>query len=571
VRQKLQNTTKKSYDQIEPMVLPTVYTDRRLYNEKSFDGDVVIPVKTIEKQVEENLGDFVVGYHFMMRNQPDSSSFTYGKTILKKVTDVEKKENKISKTQDKFNKRFLSRANFSYDLKGQKVSTNQNQNMDLTKKHVNDDELVLQQASTSSSQEQIIENSEEALQWKVAETKKKIAAKRAQFLQKNDSTSSSSHVEKFTGSHDPKDGFSTIDNEIETKMESIKNQEVISDSSVCKENETLAAIAALSAQVANLTRVIEQQSQELAKLRNELAEKDREIQALKEQPKKEVKIPDEVVPKENELKEEDRKIETPQEQPKIVPKEDQPSTSKAHQNALPPKEEKSEQKKAVTKAPKMPARAKTMPVVSKFRDDGVKKLVNMETAETPAQKFEVIQNTLTLPEKVRQRAVNQEVRPVNAERVGEQSFSEKLAAGLARSKSSIRWTPKQVQKDLPPRPKGIQVKTWQTILRLTPETLENWEAKRKVKIFEQYKRLFYAQHVKLELQWKEAAVKAKTPRVLNDWLTSPGKVVALLRKEQLENVLEAIQEWRNKAATYIPKGSKIAADWAKTPLPERSQ
>lgn len=183
----------------------------------------------------------------------------------------------------------------------------------------------------------------------------------------------------------------------------------------------------------------------------------------------------------------------------------------------------------------------------------------------------MIENTLILPEEVRKRAVNQEVRPVNAEKVGEKTFSEKLAAGLARSKSSIRWTPRQVQTAAPPRPKGIQIKAWHIILKQTPETLENWEARRKVKIFEQYKRLFYAQHVKLELQWQEAAFKAKTPKVKNDWLIAPGKVVALLRKEQLDKVLDAIQEWRNKAATYIPKGSKIAADWAKTPLPEKTQ
>jgi hypothetical protein len=45
--------------------------------------------------------------------------------------------------------------------------------------------------------------------------------------------------------------------------------------------------------------------------------------------------------------------------------------------------------------------------------------------------------------------------------------------------------------------------------------------------------------------------------------------VALLRQEELENVLKSIQEWRNKAATYVPKNSKIAADWAKIPLPSQ--
>jgi hypothetical protein len=235
--------------------------------------------------------------------------------------------------------------------------------------------------------------------------------------------------------------------------------------------------------------------------------------------------------------------------------------------------EKTEVKKEKKKSPsatkpQMPPKAKTMPVL-KFQDDGVNKLVNMEKARTPAEKVEVIKNTMTLSEEVKARAVNQEVRPVNAEKVGEKTFAEKLAAGLVRSKSSIRWTKKVVEQPSAPRPKGIQEKAWKNILKQTPETLENWEAKRKVKIFEQYKRLFYAQHVRLELQWQEAAVKAKTPKIKNDWLIAPGKVVALLRQEELENVLKSIQEWRNKAATYVPKNSKIAADWAKIPLPSQ--
>jgi len=558
VRQKTTNTTKKTLDQLQPVVQPPVYDDRRLYNEKSFDGDVLVPVKIIDKEVHEDTGDFKINYHFMMRNQTDGSSFIYGKTLIKKDSEVEKKEQiKVSKTQDKFNKRYLSPANFAFGLEGTKLPIIKKKDMDPIERHDNDEISVLQQEESTSGIEQLTGYSEEEIWAAVAERKKQIADQKIKYLQSRNTNSTSSQIEEYSGSHDPRDGFKTVDNEIETKMESIKKEEEISQSGVRQDSETLAAIAALSAQVAELTKVITQQSTELALLRAELAEKDREIKALKEQPKQEKSIA-----KVSEEKSEKKEILIP------VEKTDKPSTSK-----LPPPKGKTEAKKEKKKTPstskpQMPPRSNTMPV-SKFEDDGINKLVNMDRAKTPTEKIEVIKNTMTLPEEVRSKAVNQEVRPANAERVGEKSFAERLAAGLIRSKSTIRWTNKVVQQSSVPRPKGIQEKAWKNILKQTPETLENWEAKRKVKIFEQYKRLFYAQHVKLELQWQEAAVKAKTPKVKNDWLIAPGKVVALLRKEKLEDVLKSIQEWRNKAATYVPKDGKIAADWAKVPLPSQ--
>lgn len=545
------NTTVKSYDQLQRVVQLPVYNDRRLYNEKSFDGDIPIPVKTIPKDTEEDLGDFKINYHFLMRNPQDSSAFVYGKTLIKKVCDIEKKQVRVSKTQDKRQKRFLSKANFAYDLKGNQIPLeNKETNMNQQKSHESNDTPVLQQEVSSNSKELSAEAIEEHLQKQIAERKKQIEAQRAQFKSsQRATTSTSSQLEEFKGSFDPNDGFKVVDQQIETKMESIKKEEEVSKSSVCEESKTLAAIAALTAQVAELSKVISEQSKELTLLRKELAEKDREIKALKEKPK-EVLVPHS---SDAELKQE------------IVPAKpeqvEQPTTSKAALN----KEETKVEKPKVPSNKKV-QRAKTMPV-SKFIDDGVNKLVNMDKAETPAQKMEVIKNNLTLPKAVQQKAVNQEVRPVNAEKVSEKSFAEKLAAGLVRSKSSIRYTPKAEKKPAVPRPKGIQEKVWINILKQTPETLENWEAKRKVKIFEQYKKLFYAQHVKLELLWQAAAVKAGVPKAKNDWLIAPGKVVALLRKEKLENVLSAIQVWRDKAATYVPKDGKIAQGWAKAPLP----
>jgi len=556
VRQKTTNTTKKTLDQLEPVVLPPVYNDRRLYNDKSFDGEVILPVKIIEKEVHEDNSDFKINYHFMMRNQTDGSAFTYGKTLIKKHSEVEKKEqNKVSKTQDKYNKRYLSQANFAFDLQGNKVPLVKKEDMDPIEKHGNDDVSVLQQEQSETSTEKVAILSDQELEAALAKRKKQIDEEKIRYLQSRSSTSTSSQIEEFTGSYDPRDGLKTVENEIETKMESIKKEEEISQSSVCQDSETLAALAVLTAQVAELTKVMTEQSKELALLRNQLAEKDREIKALKEQPKQEV-----IAKASKKLDKEEIK--------KPVVKTEKPSTSQ-----LPSPKGKSEVKKEVKKIspvskPQMPPRSKTMPV-SKFEDDGVDVLVNMDKAVTPAEKVEVIKNTMTLPKEVRAKAINQEVRSANAEKVGEKSFAEKLAAGLVRSKSSIRWTKKATQQPSVPKPKGIQEKAWNNILKQTPETLENWEAKRKVKIFEQYKRLFYAQHVKLELQWQEAAIKAKTPKVKNDWLIAPGKVVALLRKEKLEDVLKSIQEWRNKAATYVPKDSKIAADWAKVPLPSQ--
>lgn len=556
VRQKMTNTTKKSIDQLQPVVQPPVYNDRRLYNEESFQGDLVVPVKIIEKEVQEDTGDFKVNYHFMMRNKTDGSAFTYGKTLIKKYSDVERKEQaKVSKTRDKYNKRFISSANFAYDLQGNQIPILKNKNMDPIERHGNDDSSVLQQKESINSNESIALSSEEEFCAAIAANKQRVEAQRAQFAKSFcKQTLTSSQVEEYTGSYDPRDGFETIDKEIEQNMESIKKEEEISQPSVRQGDETLAAIAALSAQVAELTKVITEQSKELALLRNELAEKDREIKALKEKPIQQL-------PAEESLEKSKKEDQPTTSKPLAKKEEEKVNTSK------PPNQKgKALAKEDKKSKPQMPPRAKTMPV-SKFEDDGIDKLVNMDKAETPAQKVEVIKNTMTMPEEQRVKAINQEMRSVNSEKVGEKSFSEKLAAGLVRSKSSIRWTPKAEQKPSVPRPKGIQEKAWRNILKQTPETLENWEAKRKVKIFEQYKRLFYAQHVKLELLWQAAAVKAKTPKVKNDWLIAPGKVVALLRKEKLEDVLKSIQEWRNKAATYIPKESKIATDWAKVPLP----
>ncbi|ASM93991.1 putative ORF1 [Caledonia beadlet anemone Nora virus-like virus 1] len=576
IKQKFNNTTVKDAKQIKHMELQPVYNDRRLYNDKSFDGDKVIPVKIIDEEVQDDYSEFKIYYHYLQRNQADDSSFTYGNTQIKKTVDVERSETKISKTKDKFNKRYLSKANFSFDLEGKPLL--KQQKMNSNKNLVDDATQALQLPVPSSSPEPISQEWEPKIgsvfttyynqlkeindETRVDETEEIVKQSYDFFISTSEDSAFSkisevpdlelkgfyTYVTKIADlynvnlfprnneSNDSNSGASTVLNEIET-METIKEKEIVSSPSVCQEDQTLTALKQLSAQVASLTAALLKQSEELSSLRSELAEKDRQILALKEQPLPKVEVKEEIPQPSTSVDKKQQKV-----------SDEKPSTSK--------------------EAPKMPPRAKTAPI-KKFKDDGVNKLVNMAKAETPVQKMEVIKNNIILSEEQKKLAVNQEVRNVKAEKVNEKTFSEKLAANLVRSKSSVRWTPKIEAKSASPRPKGIQEKVWINILKQTPETLENWEAKRKLKIFDQYKKLFYAQHVKLSLQWTEAAIKAQTPKAKNDWLVTPGKILALLRKEDLDKVLPAIQSWRNSAATFVPKDGKISAGWAKTSSPQK--
>lgn len=515
VKQKVANTTIKSFSDLPVKELLPVFDDRRLYNDKSFIEENLVPVKVLEKDISTDTGDFSVNEHYMFRHQVDGSSFTYGKTQIIKYSDVSKSQQKFSKKQDKFNKRHLSKANFSYDLSGNKIE------MESIERHGDDDSLVLQQVESPNIDASL---SEQDIQNKISENIKRVKLQREQYLQKPLPTNNleKTSTEVFQGSHDPRIGLANLDNEIKN-MESQNEKEIISESSVCKDDEIKNAILALSTQIAELTKIVSEQSKELTSLREQLLQKDLEILSLKEP--KEVIVEQVIVP---------------------------PVTPIIEPVAGPSK-------------PKKLKRSKTMPI-TKFKDDGNEKKVNMNLAKTKKDKEEVIKNTLTLPETTLQKAVNQEVRSVNSEKVSETSFATKLAKGLVRSKSTFSYKPKPQVVPSVPRPKGIREIAWVKILAATPETLENWEAKRKVKIFEQYKKLFYAQHKQLELRWLEAITAAKQPKLKNDWLITPGKVLALLRAEQLENVLNSIQVWRDKAATYVPQGIDIPANWAKASI-----
>jgi len=504
IKQKIANTVIKSSNDLQIKEFLPIFDDRRLFNDESFIEDKLVPVKIIPKDVSIDTGEFTVNDHHMMRHQSDGTAFTYGKTQIITYSDVSKSKREASKTKDKFNKRFLSKANFSYDLSGNKI-----EKMETFEKHESDGLIVLQQEDLSKVDNSLFKNTE---------------------------------------SQDSAIGITNIKDE--TNMESQKKQEFISEPSVREDSEILKAIQAFSQQIAELTKTVNEQSKELVFLREKLIEKDNEIQSLKNSP----------------LISEQSSTTSEQITPDIVPQEITSNNKKLEEFSEGASTSAIISKEKITKVvpQKHFVRSKTMPL-SKFIDDGVDKKVNMKLAQTPKDKLEVIKNNIVLPPKVLNRAINQEVRVVNSEQIGEKTFAEKLTTNLQRSKSTFSYRPKQKVEISVPRPKGIQEQAWVNILKATPDTLENWEAKRKVKIFEQYKKLFYAQHKQLELRWQEAVVKVNQPKLKNDWLLFPGRVVALLRAEELEGVLQAIQVWRDKAATYVPQNISITADWAKNP------
>jgi len=574
IRQKEASTTKKYLGQISRTEFEPVHNDRRLYGADSFNSDIVLPVKVIQKEEVNETSDFKVNSHHMLRNHTDGSAFLYGTTIKKQFSDIEKSDHKISKTQAKKQRCYLSKANFSYDLAGNPISKNLINKMNSKEDLSLDNNPTVQQENLSSSIEQSHSDREELLQQQIAEQRARVVQQKESYISARlpETQESSSQVEEFNGSYNPHNGIPTIDNEIEN-MEIPKNQEIVPESRLNETSETLAAIQALSAQIANLTTIVSQQAEELKNLRQLLAERDREIEELKQPkvqnvPTEEIKEPvPEVLPIEI------KKVEIVPIKEQLTPlkadippqEKSQPSTSKV---ATPlakeePQPSTSKDEFTTVKSKKF-SRAKSSPLITRFKDDGINKQLDISTAQTPKEKLDVIKNNITLTDEQKKKVTGQGIRAVNAEPVKEKTFAEKLAQGLQRSKSTIRYSPKQVSKPLPPRPKAIQEKTWSLIVKATPETLENWEAKRKVKVFEQYKKLFYAQHARLTIRWQEAMVKHKL-NLKNDWLQFPGRVLALLRAEELDAVPQAIQTWRNKAATYVPKNGNINADWASSP------
>lgn len=506
IKQKIANTVIKSSNDLQIKEFLPIFDDRKLFNDESFIEEKLVPVKIIQKDVSIDTGDFLVNDHYMMRHKSDGTAFTYGKTQITTYSDVSKSKQETSKTKDKFNKRFLSKANFSFDLSGNKI-----EKMETFEKHNGDESIVLQQEDLSKVDNCLLN----------------------------------------IRSQDPIIGVTNVNDEI--NMESQKKQEFISEASVREDSEILKALKAFSQQIEQLTKTVNEQSKELTFLREKLIEKDNEIQSLKN--------PSPISEQSSVTSE--SKV-TPDVTPQEIISDNKKSEefSEGASTSAVISEEK--MTKVVPKKEKRLVRSKTMPL-SKFVDDGVDKKVNMKLAQTTKEKLEVIKNNIALPPKVLKKAINQEVRSVNAEQVGVKTFAEKLTTNLQRSKSTFSYRPKQKVETLAPRPKGIQEQAWINILKATPDTLENWEAKRKVKIFEQYKKLFYAQHKQLEIRWQEALVKVNQQKLKNDWLLFPGRVVALLRAEELEGVLQAIQVWRDKAATYVPQNVSIPADWAKSP------
>jgi hypothetical protein len=563
IKTQVTNTKKKYLEQLNQHEFEPVYNDRRLYGADSFIDDKVIPVKVITKEEVTSDSDFDIKGHHMMRNHTDGSAFLYGKTQFKQFAYIEtKSRKKISKKQDELLRKKIALSNFSFDVQGAPAPVLYRNKMSSTNENDKTVAIVLQQdapVSSTNEQQEKIEISEEILQQQVSKQREMNSLKKQNYLSTPLPSAASSKIEKFEGSPDPHKGFETIDQEIDQRLQS---QEFNKEMDSKQENVPILAVPlqetsrieeqlkALTAQVASLIAMVAEKDNTIAKLLTLIEELKEDKQAEADQ--KEIK---EIVQR--------KSAETAKELRARY------AAEKA-QNEFEQTLNRRTRRAIKFNNPGLP-RSNTSPLITTFKDDGINKQLDVQMASTSKQQKEVIKNNLQLSPEDKSKVVNQGVRPVNAESVGSTSFAAKLLDKLVRSKSTVSYAQHTPKVELPPRPKGIQAQTWALIVKSTPIGSENWEAKRKVKVFEQYKKLYFAQRATLEVKWQEAVVKVNQPKLKNTWLLHPTTVITAFREGKLEEVPNMLKQWRDSAATYVPKIADFPKEWAKAiPKPVKS-
>nr|WPR17950.1 MAG: hypothetical protein [Chemarfal virus 126] len=617
-------TTVKDITSFKPKPLTTVFEDRRLYGEKSFDSDIVLPVKVLERDTKVD-SEFEIVSHPLQAIVSDETFMLYGRTINSRATVVLKKEIAVSKNTAKKGRRFLSKANFSYDLQGNLIPNN-DKIMEAEKEvvwssspgvsleessghfyeHVCSEENAKSQQSTEEqvSPAHFLKKEEEEPR---VSTKNRREVKREMKKAKKNANAKSSdeQPEKVTSSdeHSSDSSDRVISDEKSTNIEppskdveswksriskkARREAKRASQDKITTHDESSSAtsdtVTASDKETKNMESVSDNVKAEptvvqqvdsanfalmLARLTDQIASMQKSINELTQQ----LKAKDEIIEKlMNEAK---SKADGPKE---AIPEVSQPSTSNAVVTDSQQVEQDSKVKEEISKAtepstpnaasvvpPKM-KRAKTDSLITRFKDDGIEAKVNMDLAKTPSDQKEVVRNHVRLTKEQRERAVNQEVRPANTVPIVER-WSDALMKNLKRSNSTISFKMVKV-KDQQPKPKGITHRAWFDICSRIPADSEDYVNKRNRKVFEQYKKLYFASANILRGRWRAEVAGKPYSKVENPWLSLDRAILFDLKKTPIEEVFGKITEWRDRASTFCIPKINMNVNWGKAPTP----
>jgi len=564
------STIKRDLTSFTPRALPETFSDRRIYGADSFRDDGLIEcVKIMPKDIEDD-SEFRIISHPMQAIELDASRLLYGKTLRSLPVIVEKKEVVFNKTASKKNKVFLSKANFSYDLQGNKIPKNFNK-MDID--NVSNDvviaDLHVREPYTNSFFKAVSDDEDDNIATVTKSNSRKTKLQRSDFLKDAELVTSPTKQLKRERSRKNKSKVCKVEeidipevklevNQIDknkTNMDSVKDEVPVV--------EPVVQLTPTTSEVKLEVNQIDENKINMDSVKNEVPVVEPVVQLTPATPETTVvdaiqQLTAQIAAMQaqiNVLIAENAKKDEIIEKLRNPPKEVMVEQPKVNQQ-IPVETEKPKTKNQVIR-PKL-VRAKT-DLVTRFSDDGIKADINMGQATTSKAQVKVAKTVLSLSKEELSKVTNAGIRDVSARKV-EESFCDALQKGLVRSKSLISFKP-SVNVQVYPKPKGITNKAWAIICFNVPETKENFQKIREQKVFDQYKKLFYANSTILNGRWKAAAADIKNQKLVNPWLSINVTIIANLKKADLSTVFEKISEWRLRASTYVEGG--IRADWSK--------
>jgi hypothetical protein len=531
---KVQKPVRQNFIRTEIVPLTEVSDERILIGSEE--------VKKISRVIANTMDEFEIQKHPMVPTPVDRTKvLNTGRTIIDNETIIVKKEQTISKTAAKKSRSKLSKANFAYDVQGNKTNMN-TQNMEQkesTTPVLEMENSFFRKPSESDFEDDLRDrksfkdSSLEAGDFFKSsaddEEKPEVSKRRSKKIAKKQK----SKMEVKTEVEQPIE-VPVLEQQIEEPVE--QSTQTLSEEikEVRVEQTQTDLIGTDDEEIQDLRQIIVLQNSRILELEELMQRAIQRIEALEQKNVKEEKpvVTKTVI-----------QVATPKKAVK-----EQPSTSSS-QNVV----------NSPNFKPADPVRATAFRRTKSFIDDGNNLKVNFNKAKSPKEKFEVAKNHLTKSQDDLHKAVDQEVRDVSSERVVK-PFAERLQEGLEKSVQKFK-VPKpeivKIAKD-PSKPNGLPAKVWEKIKTSIPETEPDFQKKRDEMIAKKFKITFHARRQILVNKWEKLDTKEPNP-----YLQYPAVVWKSIQviTENDKGIFDNIEKWADKASSYTVRG--IDATWAK--------